>query len=127
MLSSARLSFDAPFVKLFLSMPTELRKEKLTEWLNAFKGIKTSVEVLLRLGRETANFNTAFAEGGFYQEEMDKDEYQFIGIRIPGALQIYPEVSSGRKRFSIRFMTLSTDLETKQFSDWFNFELAKYN
>jgi len=122
----ARLSFDAPFVKLFLSMSEDVRKEKLNGWLKVFKGIQTSVDVLLRLSRETANFNTVFAEDGFYQQEMDKETYQFIGIKIPEDLQIYPEVSSGPKRFSIHFMTLSDDLETEPFSNWLDFELARY-
>ena len=125
-LGTARLSFDAPFVKLFLAMPVELRVNRLQGWLKAFKGIQTSVEVLLRLSRETGVYNTAFAEDGFYQQAMDKNEFQFIGIRLPAELQVYPEVSSGPKRFSIRFMNLSDELETKQFSEWFDFELARY-
>jgi len=125
-LGIARLSFDAPFVKLFLSMPLDVRQQKLLEWLKAFKGIQTSVDVLLRLSRETSFFNTAFAEDGFYQQEMRKQEFQFIGIRLPADLKIYPEVSSGPKRFSIRFMTLTDELEARQFSEWFDFELAKY-
>jgi len=125
--STVRLSFDAPFVKLFLSMPVETRKEKISGWLKAFKGIQTSVEVLLRLSRETADFNTVFAEDGCYQQEISKDEFQFLGIKVPVDLQVYPEVSSGSKRFSIRFMTLNDALETKQFTDWLDFELAKYS
>lgn len=125
-IGATELSFDAPFVKLFLSKPIEIRQEKLNNWLKAFKGIQTSIEVLLRLSRETAIFNTVFAEEGFYQEEIEKHAYQFIGIRLPADLQIYPEVSSGPKRFSIRFMSLTDDLEARQFSDWFDFELAKY-
>ena len=125
-LGIARLSFDAPFVKLFLAMPVDVRQEKLLDWLKAFKGIQTSVEVLLRLSRETAKFNTVFAEDGYYQQEMEKHEFQFLGIRLPADLNVYPEVSSGPKRFSVRFMTLSDELEATQFSDWFDFELAKY-
>ncbi len=126
-LTTARLSFDAPFVKLFLSMPFELRKEKLKDWFKAFKGIHTSVDVILRLNRETANFDTKFAEDGFYQYEMTTDKFQFLGIKVPKDLQIYPEVSSGSKRFSIRFMSLTPELEIKQFPDWLEFELAKYS
>jgi len=122
----ARLSFDAPFVKLFLTMPVDVRKEKLNGWLKVFKGIQTSVDVLLRLSRETANFHTVFAEDGFYQQEIDKESIQFIGIKIPEDLKIYPEVSSGPNRFSIHFMKLTEDLETEPFSNWLDFELAQY-
>ena len=37
------LSFDAPFVKLFLAMPVHIRQKKLHGWLNAFKGIQPAV------------------------------------------------------------------------------------
>jgi len=122
----ARISFDAPFVKLFLTKPESIRREKLNEWLKAFKAIQTSVEVLLRLSRETGLYQTAFAEEGFYQQEMKHHEFKFIGIRLPKELNIYPEVSSGPKRFSIRFMCLDDSLKSKQFSQWFDFELALY-
>lgn len=125
-LGTARLSFDAPSVKLFLSLPIETQQLKLQEWLNAFKGIQTSVEVLLRLSRETGMYETCFAEEGFYQQEMEKNQYQFIGIRLPSELKVYPEVSSGPQRFSIRFMTLSTELTVQQFSEWFDFQLVRY-
>ena len=124
---SARLSFDAPFVKLFLAMPIETRQEKLTGWLIAFKGIQTSVEVLLRLSRETSSFNKVISDEGFYQQQMEKFEYQFLGIRLPGDLQIYPEVSSGPKRFSIHFMILTAELEARQYAETFDFDLAKYS
>jgi len=126
-IGTARLSFDAPFVKLFLSMPETKRQEKLLDWLKAFKGIQTSVEVLLRLSRETGIYQTAFAEDGFYQQGVEKNEIQFIGIRLPKDLNIYPEVSSGPQRFSIRFLTLSEELISEQYSQWFDFELVKYN
>ena len=121
------LSFDAPFVKLFLAMPIETRQEKLMGWLAAFKGIQTSVEVLLRLSRETSSFSTVRSEDGFYQQQMEKFEYQFLGIKLPAGIEIYPEVSSGPKRFSIHFKILTTELEAKQFDDSFDFELAKYS
>lgn len=122
----ARITFDAPFVKLFLSKPAAMRQDKLNEWLKSFKAIQTSTEVLLRLSRETGFYQTAFAEEGFYQQEMKKNEFKFIGIRLPTEMNIYPEVSSGPKRFSIRFMRLDDNLKSEQFSDWFDFELALY-
>ena len=126
-IGTTHLSFDAPFVKLFLAKPVEVRQEKLELWLKAFKGIQTSVEVLLRLSRETGISDTVFAEDGFYQEQMEKNQHQFIGICVPTKLNIYPEVSSGPKRFSIRFMALSDELESIPYTDNFIFELVKYN
>ena len=126
-MGTSRLSFDAPFVKLFLARPAKIRQEKLELWLRAFKGVQTSVEVLLRLSRETGISENVFALDGFYQEQVEKNQFQFLAVRLPTNLNIYSEVSSGPKRFSIRFVSLSDELESKAFTDNFMFELVKYS
>ena len=123
---AARLSFDAPAVKCFLAMAPEQRQAHLLEWLKVFKGVQTSVEVILRLSRETSVFQTAFAEDGYYEEEMAKDEYRFIAIRLPANLKLYPEVSTGPSRFCIHFKQMNDELKSVSFDKWFDFSLAKY-
>lgn len=123
---AARLSFDAPAVKCFLAMAPTERQDHLLEWLKVFKGVQTSVEVILRLSRETSVFQTVFAEDGYYEEEMEKDEYRFIAIRIPSNLKLYPEVSTGPSRFCIHFKQMNDTLKSESFNKWFDFSLAKY-
>ncbi len=123
---AARLSFDAPAVKCFLALDPVQRQEQLLEWLKVFKGVQTSVEVILRLSRETSVFQTVFAEDGYYEEEMTKDEYRFIAISLPANLRLYPEVSTGPSRFCIHFKQLNEELKGESFEKWFDFSLAKY-
>jgi len=125
-LPSARLSFDAPNVKLFLTMDIDYRKKRLREWMKTFKGVQTTIEVILRLRRETGRDETVFAEDGHYQEEMKKDQYQFIAITLPSAALIYPEVSTGSSRFSIHFKQLDETLTSQPFERWFDFQLTRY-
>jgi cell division protein ZapD len=125
-LDSARLSFDAPAVKCFLAKDPLERQEHLLNWLKAFKGVQTSVEVILRLSRDTGFFQTTFAEDGFYEEEYEKEQYQFIGIALPNDLNLFPEVSTGPGRFCIQFKQLDEELTSQEFNKWFDFELAKY-
>ena len=123
---SARLSFDAPGVKLFLTMDVEYRRHRLREWLKTFKGVQTTIEVILRLRRETGRDETVFAEDGHYQEEMAKNQYQFIAISLPKEALIYPEVSAGPTRFSIHFKQLDETLSSLPFERWFDFQLTRY-
>ena len=123
---AARLSFDAPAVKCFLAFPESDRQEQLSEWLKAFKGVQTSVEVILRLSRETSQFQTVFAEEGYYEEEMAKDQYRFIAINLPAESNLFPEVSTGPTRFSIHFKQLSDELKSEKYEKWFDFSIAKY-
>lgn len=123
---AARLSFDAPAVKCFLGFPEAQRQKQLSDWLKAFKGVKTSVEVILRLSRETSQFQTAFAEDGFYEEQMAKDQYRFIAINLPLGSNLFPEVSTGPTRFSIHFRQLSDELKSEKYEKWFDFSIAKY-
>jgi len=125
-LPSACLSFDAPAVKMFLTLSMEQRKEKLNTWLKVFKGVQTSIEVILRLGRETGRYDIAFAEDGFYQEDMENGQYRFIGIKLPREINIFPEVSAGSNRFSIHFKQLDEELNSVAYDKWFDFQLAKY-
>ena len=125
-LASARLSFDAPGVKLFLTMDADYRKHRLTEWMKTFKGVQTTIEVILRLRRETGRDETVFAEDGHYQEEMEKNQYQFIAVSLPVSALIYPEVSAGPTRFSIHFKQLDESLSSQSFERWFDFQLTRY-
>ena len=125
-LASARLSFDAPSVKLFLAMEPDYRRQRLTEWMKTFQGVHTSIEVILRLRRETGREETVFAEDGHYQEEMEQNQYQFIAISLPRDSMIYPEVSSGPSRFSIHFKLLDETLTSQPFEQWFDFQLTRF-
>ena len=120
-----RLSFDAPAVKSFLSMDAELRKTKLNDWYTAFKAVQTSTEVLLRLARESAEFETIETSDGFYQEDCNSS-LNLIAIRFAHQYKnLFPEVSTSSRRFSIHFMFLDKNLATKPWQQFIAFELAK--
>jgi cell division protein ZapD len=123
---AARLSFDAPAVKCFLAQPEDTRQAQLLEWLKAFKGVQTSVDVILRLSRETSQFQTVSVDDGYYEEEMTRDQYRFIAINLPAGSNLFPEVSTGPTRFSIHFKQLTDRLTSEKFEGPIDFNIAKY-
>lgn len=93
-------AFDLPRLYCFLQRPAELRRERLQQWLNELHGVRTSVDVLLRLMREGTNWRTAQFDDGFFQ--LEPVHGQLLRLRMPCTQSIYPEVSSGRQRCVIR-------------------------
>ncbi|MEK9824539.1 MAG: cell division protein ZapD, partial [Gammaproteobacteria bacterium] len=88
--------------------------------------VQTSVEVILRLSRETSQFQTVSVDDGYYEEEMTRDQYRFIAINLPGQSHLFPEVSTGPTRFSIHFKQLTARLTSEKFEGQVDFSIAKY-
>ena len=52
---------------------------------------------------------TVVAENGFYQKSLDtKQSTQLIRISIDAGKLVYPEISAGKHRYSVRFMQPSS-------------------
>ena len=117
--------FCAPAYNLWLQQPHVIRQRKLNEWLKPFLPIKSIVEVLLKLTRESTSFKAVFAESGFYQSSLDPViPYQMIRISLPSSLGVYPEISVGRHRLTIHFFELATDSRANQAERNIQFGLA---
>lgn len=98
------LSFDIPVHHYWLNQPSELRRETIEAWLNEFQHIRTAVELLLHLVRESTAKESKLATHGFYQELLDpQGNIRLIRVFIPKEVKAYPEISVGRHFVSIRF------------------------
>jgi len=79
-----------------------------------YQGIQTSQEV---------------APGGFYQATLSHEvDYQIISIETKEDAALYPEISAGKQRFSIRFVDASNlEEKGKQILEDVNFTLNLYS
>lgn len=93
-------AFDLPRLYCFLQRPVDGRRERLQIWLNELQGVRTSVEVLLRLMREQTNWRSAQFDEGYFQ--LEPVHGQLLRLRMPLQPACFPEVSSGRQRCVIR-------------------------
>lgn len=97
-------SFDAPVYYYWQQQPVEVRQHDLEHWLHEFDSIRSTITVLLQLIRESAAPKLKVAHDGFYQEPLDpRASCQMIRVIIPRSANVYPEISAGKHRISIRY------------------------
>jgi cell division protein ZapD len=97
--------FDLPAYHFWLSQPEEKRILDLQHWLEPFDAINQSVNLILRLVRDSAHSSQEVAESGFYQQSLDANTTcQLIRVTLKGDTPYFAEISGGKHRFTIRFM-----------------------
>ncbi|MDT8382967.1 MAG: cell division protein ZapD [Gammaproteobacteria bacterium] len=101
--------FDLPPYRHWLKSPAETRVNDLRRWLGTLDTLRLSVELMLKLIRESAEPTAQLAEGGNYQQSLDSGTpYQLIRIWLPADSPQFVEISAGKHRFTARFMNAST-------------------
>lgn len=107
--------YDVPLFNLWLSQPYVKRKKQLNEWAQPYNHSREAITVVMNLIRNSARAEQVVAENGFYQSSMDGiKNAQMIRIELPDGSKLYPEVSAGKQRFSIRFVQADTFVERAQ-------------
>ena len=96
--------FDLPVYSHWLNQPYENRKKVLQEWYEPFLSIQQSIRLILKVIRESADSIDSVAENGFYQQNIEPNQScLLIRIILNSESNIYPEISAGKHRFSVRF------------------------
>lgn len=97
--------FDLPAYHRWLSRPHPQILTDLDRWYGQLDALEAGIRVYLKLLRQSTHATTQRTEHGIflYTPQM---HYQLIRVTIPADLDVYPEISASRHRFSIRFMRL---------------------
>jgi len=115
---------DIPLFNYWLSLPEKKRINDLNDWIQPYKTAYGAIELLMEVILHNKETKTLVAEGGFYQASLGLEkEYQILSVELPLSAEIYPEISAGKQRFSIRFVDAST-LETKGKQNFENIEFT---
>jgi cell division protein ZapD len=97
--------FDLPDYGFWLHLPNAERKRQLDAWLGKLKPLCDAVEEVLWLTREATEAVDLSAPGGFYQHSFDRSEQtNLVRVLLPANAGIYPEISAGQHRFTVRFL-----------------------
>lgn len=99
--------FSTAAYYLWLQQPFAIRNKNLHTWLGEFNQLRTAVKLLLHLTRGSAHPHNVVAVDGFYQQPLDpKLAYHLVRVTTPLHQKVYPEISVGKHRLSVRFMEL---------------------
>ena len=81
------------------------RAADLHEWVAPYVELEGVIELILSAIRDSATADTMVAEGGFYQQALDtRQSTQLLRVGVDAEASIYPEISAGKHRYSIRYM-----------------------
>lgn len=117
---------DIPALHYWLNhTPADQRHQQISTWFDGFSAARTAIEDCLDLIRNSATASSRTAEDGFYQQSLDSNHpNQLIRVTLPADSVYYPEISGGKHRFSIRFMTFDLNNRPQQTSDEVVFSLS---
>jgi cell division protein ZapD len=112
-------NFDVPAYHYWLNQPAEQRIHHLNHWMEDLRLIHEGVIQVLKALRESTPAMKAVALGGSYQQSLEPgSSYQLLRILLPLESSLFPEISAGKHRFTLRFleqpMTVTRPLQTER-------------
>ena len=120
---------DVPLFNYWLNKSEEERVRDLRVWGRPYEIAFEAVELLMDLIYQGKEESDAVAIGGFYQATLSPEvDYQILSIELDESAELYPEISAGKQRFSIRFVDASTlEEKGKQIIEDVKFKLTLYS
>jgi cell division protein ZapD len=117
--------FVTPAYYLWLQQPASVRIQNLLTWFSVFEQLKSATKLLLQLTRGSTAQEKLVTTQGLYQRTLDpKLNYHLVRVTVPLHLQIYPEISVGKHRLIVRFLTLHIENRTLERVPDVAFELS---
>ncbi len=93
-------------IEFWLSRDIILRETQIDLWLEPILFIKKSIDFILEIIRKSGTFNDKLAEKGFFIEKLDpKKNILLIRVTLTSDLYYYPQISVGKQRLNIMFMS----------------------
>jgi len=106
-------AFDLPALHFWLSQSSAERARDLTLWLDHLDPVRRALKLILMLTRESAAPTHHDAGAGLFQMNLDGGlPFQLVRVLIAQELRVFPEISAGKHRFTIRFLE-RPDLEQR--------------
>jgi cell division protein ZapD len=97
--------FDLPGLYHWLQQDSSVRARHLRAWSAPFGPMEEAIALVLRLLRGSAIPQPEMAVRGFFQRGLDPNApNQLIRVLLPPGGTLFPEISAGRHRFTIRFL-----------------------
>lgn len=121
--------FDLPAYQYWLKRPEIERKNNLEKWYQPFSVLEDAINIILDVLRQSTINTEEVAPGGFFQKNIDTNQaIQLLRIRIEESNRYFPEISAGKHRFSVRFLSNNDPQQRpEQCRDNISFHLSMCN
>lgn len=118
-------SFDSPAYHYWLHRSEQERLGDLQKWMQPFLEVRSAIGILLELIRTSAVPHEETAKLGFYQKTLERGlAYQLLRVGLDHSAPYYAEISGGKHRFSIRFMSRGLSERSSQLTEDLRFQLT---
>jgi cell division protein ZapD len=95
--------FDVPAYHRWLGQTSEEQRRDIEYWYRDMRPFQDTAALMVKLVRESARPVSKLAERGIYIHTME-GPCQLIRVLLPSGTTLYPEISAGKHRCTIRFM-----------------------
>lgn len=102
--------FDLPALHRWLAEPPMRVRDDLNRWFAHFAPYEQAIETCLRVLRHSGRPLTLTAQGGVHLH-LPQGAHQLLRVTVNDR-RLYPEISAGRHRYSLRFMS-QTDVDAR--------------
>ncbi len=119
--------FDIPSYYAWQRQPAEGRVADLQQWAAPFQPLRDSLNIVLRLLRESGQSSQVIAPNGAYQQTLGGKLVQMIQVRLPEAKSAIPEISANKYMLWIRFTSQVGDGKPKTLEEDIPFEMSLCN
>lgn len=117
--------FDLPAYYAWQHRDTTARRADLARWAASLSPFARSVQILMKLLRESGAPQKVIAAGGQLQQTLPQGRtFQLLRLRIDPALGLIPEISGNRLIVSVRLMRQDAEDKLKPSPDDTAFELT---
>ena len=117
--------FDLPAYYAWQFKPVPQRQHDLSTWVASLMPLADSIELLLKLLRDSGAPQKVMANGGQFQQNLPQGRtFQLLRLALDPALGLIPEISGNRLLVSIRLMQQGDDDRLHLSGGDTDFELA---
>jgi cell division protein ZapD len=104
-------AFDLPSFHHWLTQPGDHIRRDLDAWFADLIPFDRAINLYLRLLRQSTQAVDAVAKAGIHVY-TPQAEYELVRVLVAASAGVYPEISAGRHRFTVRFMS-QRDVNTR--------------
>jgi cell division protein ZapD len=104
-------AFDLPGFHHWLSQPHEHIRRDLAAWFADLAPFERAITLFLRLLRQSTQPSNEVAKGAMFVY-TPQTEFELVRVLVNAEAGVYPEISAGRHRFTVRFMS-QRDVNTR--------------
>jgi cell division protein ZapD len=125
-IAGGKFGFDLPWYYRWLELPDEQREEDIAIWLEPLSAVHKGINLMMNMVRGSTVPEDVLAMAGFFQATLDQARpYQLIRVSIDNSLPLFAEISGGKHRFTVRFLTKEVDKRPVQIDVDVEFRLTK--